>query len=223
MDQSVVVRPFAIVVGAGPGVSGSFARRLTTDGWDVGLLGADDAVLADLGDELRGSGASVLTENADITKVSAATTALTRMASQAGRVDLLHFNPSAYRERDPLTLSVDELLQDVAVGVGGLLVAIQAVRGFMSAGARVTATGSMAADEPNPAAASLGVQKAGLRNVVHSLDAALAPHGIRAVSLTVRGALSREGAFTPDRVADALLAAMRQDEGAWRTEVPYSG
>jgi NAD(P)-dependent dehydrogenase (short-subunit alcohol dehydrogenase family) len=93
----------------------------------------------------------------------------------------------------------------------------------MSAGARVTVTGSMAADKPSRTAASLGVQKAGVRNLVRSLDATLAPDGIRAVSVTVRGSLSREGAFTPDRVADAVWAAAHQDEADWQSEVPYPG
>jgi NADP-dependent 3-hydroxy acid dehydrogenase YdfG len=213
----------AIVVGAGPGVSGSFARLLAADGWDVGLVGADQAVLDELTMDLEGRGATVGTALADVTDTEAATAALTRMAEHTGRVDLLHFNPSAFREKDPLELTVTELLQDVALGVGALLTAIQAVRPFMSAGARVTVTGSMAADKPWHKAASLGVQKAGVRNLVHSIDATLKDDGIRAVSVTVRGTLAKEGPFTPDRVAEALLAAMRQDESSWLTEVPYEG
>jgi NADP-dependent 3-hydroxy acid dehydrogenase YdfG len=213
----------AIVVGAGPGVSGSFARLLADDGWDVGLVGADQAVLDELAKDLEARGATVGRALADVTDTEAATAALTRMAEHTGQVDLLHFNPSAFREKDPLELSVAELLQDVALGVGALLTAVQAVRPFMSAGARVTVTGSMAADQPWHKAASLGVQKAGVRNLVHSIDATLKDAGIRAVSVTVRGTLSKEGPFTPDRVAEALRAAMRQDESSWRTEIPYDG
>jgi NADP-dependent 3-hydroxy acid dehydrogenase YdfG len=213
----------AIVVGAGPGVSGSFARLLADDGWDLGLLGAAEGVLADLAADLEGRGATVGRALVDVTDTAAATAALTRMAEHAGRVDLLHFNPSAFREKDPLELTVPELLEDVALGVGALLTSVQAVRPYMPAGGRVTVTGSMAADQPWHKAASLGIQKAGVRNLVHSLDAALAGDGIRAVSVTVRGTLSREGAFTPDRVARALLAAMQQEESDWRSEVPYSG
>ena len=93
----------------------------------------------------------------------------------------------------------------------------------MSAGGRVTVTGSMAADKPWHKAASLGVQKAGVRNLVHSLDTTLKPDGIRAVTVTVRGTLSREGAFTPDHVAEAIWAAANQDEEFWQVEVPYAG
>ena len=213
----------AVIVGAGPGVSGSFARLLADDGWDLGLLGASQDVLDELAQDLRGRGATVGPALVDVTDAAAAHDALTRMAEHTGRVDLLHFNPSAFREKDPLELSVPELLEDVALGVGALLTSVQAVRPFMAAGGRITVTGSMAADEPWHKAASLGVQKAGVRNLVHSLDATLEGDGIRAVSVTVRGTLAKEGAFTPDRVAEALLAAMRQDESGWRSEVPYSG
>ena len=213
----------AIIVGAGPGVSGSFARLLADDGWDLGLVGTDQGVLDELAADLEGRGATVGTALADVTDTEAATAAYTRMADHTGRVDLLHFNPSAFREKDPLELTVAELLQDVALGVGALLTAVQAVRPYMSAGARVTVTGSMAADEPWNKAASLGVQKAGVRNLVHSLDTTLKEDGIRAVSVTVRGTLGKEGPFTPDRVGQALFAALQQDESSWRSEVPYTG
>jgi len=212
-----------VVVGAGPGVSGSVSRRYAREGYDVGLVGVDDAVLMTLADELRGLGVEVESAVADITDVAAATAALAGLAERFGRVDVLHFNPSAFREKDPLTLTVPELLEDVALGVGALLTAVQAVRPQLRVGSRVTATGSMAADRPWNRAASLGVQKAGLRNLVRSLDTTLAPDGIRAVSVTVRGTLGKEGPFTPDRVADALYEAAFQHEDEWRTEVPYAG
>jgi NAD(P)-dependent dehydrogenase (short-subunit alcohol dehydrogenase family) len=215
--------PVVVVVGAGPGVSGSVARRFARDGYDVGLLGIDASELEGLAETLRDGGVDVDAAVADITDVEACTAAVTRLGDYFGRIDVLHFNPSAFRQKDPLHLSVPELLQDVALGVGALLTAVQAARPFMSAGGRVTVTGSMAADKPWNEAASLGVQKAGVRNLVRSLDTTLAPDGIRAVSVTVRGTLSREGAFTPDRVADAIHAAAGRPEDGWRTEVPYEG
>ena len=155
--------------------------------------------------------------------MEACTAAIAELGEYFGRIDVLHFNPSAFRQKDPLHLTVRELLEDVALGVGALLTAVQAARPFMGVGGRVTVTGSMAADKPWNEAASLGVQKAGVRNLVRSLDTTLEPDGIRAVSVTVRGTLSREGAFTPDRVAEAIHAAAYQDEADWRTEVPYEG
>ena len=216
-------RPVVVVVGAGPGVSGSVARRFADEGYDVGLLGQDQAVLDELVRDLEARGAAVGHAVVDITDERAARDAVRRMGEHTGRIDVLHFNPSAFREKDPLSLTVPELLEDVALGVGALLTVVQAARPYLSSGARISVTGSMAADDPWEGAASLGVQKAGVRNLVHSLDKTLAPDGIRAVSVTVRGSLAREGAFTPDRVADALWAAVTADDAQWRSEVPYAG
>ena len=218
-------RPVVLVVGAGPGVSGSLACAWAAEGYDVGLVGLRQDVLDELAERVRAVApdAAVESRTADLTDVAGASAAVTAVAERWGRVDVLHFNPSAFRQEDPLTLTVDHLLADVALGVGALLTAIQAARPFLTAGSRVTVTGSMAADKPWNQAASLGVQKAGVRNLVHSIDATLRDDGIRAVSVTVRGTLSDEGPFHPDRVAEALVAAARQPEDDWETEVPYSG
>ncbi|MCV2489979.1 SDR family oxidoreductase [Geodermatophilus sp. YIM 151500] len=212
-----------VVVGAGPGISGSLARRYARDGCTVGLIGSNEERVRELETELRGSGTDVRSAVLDITDTEATTEALSAMGAAFGHVDVLHFNPSAYREKTPLELTVEELLADVALGVGALLTAVQAVRPYLRSGSRITVTGSVAADEPSHRAASLGVQKAGLRNLVQSLDATVKADGIRAVSVTVRGTLSAEGPFTPDRVAEALHAAARQADDGWRTEIPYDG
>lgn len=208
-----------VVVGAGPGVSGSLARLYAAEGWSVGLVGNDEAVQADLAATL--TGVQVERRVADVSDPVAGRQAVADVAERLGRVDVLHVNPSAYREADPLHLTVDDLLADVRLGVGVLLTAVQAAHPWMGPGARVSATGSMAADEPNHVAASLGVQKAGLRNLVLSLDRTLQGEGMRAVSVTVRGALAKEGTFSPDSVAAAILAATRQDEAAWQAEVSH--
>ena len=208
------MRPVIVVVGAGPGVSGSVARRFADEGYDVALLGQDQAVLDELAADCEARG---------VTDEQAARDAVRRFSEHTGRIDVLHFNPSAFREKDPLSLTVTELLEDVALGVGALLTVVQAARPYMSAGARVSVTGSMAADDPWEGAASLGVQKAGVRNLVRSLDKTLSKDGIRAVSVTVRGTLAKEGAFTPDRVAEALWSAVSTADADWRSEVPYSG
>jgi NAD(P)-dependent dehydrogenase (short-subunit alcohol dehydrogenase family) len=120
-----------------------------------------------------------------------------------------------------LELTPEELLDDLRLGVASLLTAVQAARPSMSAGARVTVTGSLAADRPWNRAASLGVQKAALRNLVASLDVTLAPDGIRAVTVTVNGTLDPATEFAPDKVAAAILDAARRPDEGWTAEVPY--
>ena len=58
---------------------------------------------------------------------------------------------------------------------------------------------------------------------MRSLDAALRPDGVRAMSLTVNGTLAPDTRFAPDLVADALFAAAMRADDAWTAEVAYDG
>ena len=215
--------PVIVVVGAGPGVGGHVARRFARDGYAVGLVSRGARPLEELADSLTAGGSDTAWDALDVTDAEALGRAIDGYGRRWGRIDVVHFNPSAFREKDPLQLSPAELLEDVALGVGALLTAVQAARPWMHASGRVLVTGSMAADRPWHQAASLGVQKAGLRNLVLSLDTTLTPDGIRAVSVTVRGTLAPDGPFAPERVAEALWRAAHQPEETWQAEVPYSG
>ncbi len=215
--------PVIVVVGAGPGVGASVARRFGREGYDVALIARTAPALDALGKDLQAEGITTGWTRLDVADADELTEAVTRFGRQSGRIDVLHFNLSTFRRQDPLHLSADELLDDVRRGVASLLTAVQAARPFMTAGARVTATGSMAADRPWHEAASLGVQKAGLRNLVRSLDATLRPDGIRAVTVTVNGTLAVGTAFDPDRVAEAIHAAAVRSDDAWTDEVDHDG
>ncbi len=215
--------PVLLVVGAGPGLGASVARRFGREGYDVALVARSEERLASLGKSLQADGITTGWSAIDVTDPDALTAAVQRFGAHAGHLDVLHFNPSRFRQKDPLSLTPDELLDDVRLGVAPLLTLAQAARPFLPRGGRIVATGSMAADRPWHEAASLGVQKAGLRNLVRSLDATLRDEGTRAVSVTVNGTLEPGTPFDPDRVADAVHAAVTQPEDTWRDEVPYDG
>ena len=52
-------RPVAVVIAAGPGVSGSLARRFAREGYDLALVGRETDVLHALAGELEARGATV--------------------------------------------------------------------------------------------------------------------------------------------------------------------
>jgi NADP-dependent 3-hydroxy acid dehydrogenase YdfG len=212
-----------IVVGVGPGLGAAVARRFGRAGYDVALLARTEASLASLGEALKSEGITAGWSAVDITDDAALRAAITRFGEYTGHLEAVHFNPSAFTEKGPLELSPAELLRDVHLGVASLLTVVQAARPFMADGGRITAAGSMTADRPWAGAASLGVQKAGLRNLVAAIDATLKGDGIRAASLTVRGTLAAGTAFDPSRVADAVFALSQRPADAWTTEASYDG
>lgn len=215
--------PVVVVVGAGPGLGTAVARRFGRGGYDVALVARTEASLTRIGESLQADGVTAGWSAADITDQDALRAAVTRFGKHTGHIEVVHFNPSAFTQKGPLELSAAELLRDVHLGVASLLTAVQAARPFMSDGGRITATGSMSADQPWAGAASLGVQKAGLRNLVTSIDASLKSDGIRAASVTVRGTIAAGTPFDPDRIADAIFDTSRRPADGWTTEVSYDG
>ncbi len=94
-------RPVIVIVGAGPGVSGSVARRFARDGYDVGLIGVDEAQLGELTIDLESIGARVSHVVTDITDRDAATAAVSGLGSvSAGSTSFTSTRvPSARRIR----------------------------------------------------------------------------------------------------------------------------
>jgi NAD(P)-dependent dehydrogenase (short-subunit alcohol dehydrogenase family) len=215
--------PLIVVVGAGPGMGASVARRFGREGYDAALISMPPEQLEETGKQLQSEGITTGWTPVDVKDNDALREAITRFGQRSDRIDVLHFNPSAFRQKDPLQLSPTELAEDMQVGVGALLTAVQAARPFMSPGARITATGSMAADEPWNEACSLGVQKAALRNLVYSIDTTLRGDGIRAVSVTIQGSLKKGTAFDPELIADFIYSAATQPESSWHNELSYDG
>jgi NAD(P)-dependent dehydrogenase (short-subunit alcohol dehydrogenase family) len=215
--------PHYVVLGAGPGLGLAVARRFASAGYSITLATRLAEQAEPLAASLRAEGHTAEGVGIDLLDPDDVAAVVRTAGRRQGQLDVLHFHPSAWRERDPLHLTVPELLEDVAVGAGALLPAVQAARAFMTAGARVLVTGSAAADTPWHGAASLGVQKAAVRNLVTSLDATLAPDHIRAVAVQINGVLAAEGPFSPPPIAEAMWQAVNRPDDDWTAHVAYNG
>lgn len=215
--------PVLLVLGAGPGLGAAVAARFAREGYAVELAvrTPEDAEELVASFTRTSPSADVTGLAVDLTDPADVTRTVTGVGERHGRIDVLHFNPSAFRMATPLTLTVAELFEDLALGVAPLLPAVQAALPFMSAGSRVLVTGSAAADTPWNEAASLGVQKAAVRNLVTSLDTTLTEHGVRAVAVQINGVLGREGTFSPPPIAEAMYAAVSRADDAWTPQVGY--
>ena len=221
-----MTNPVAVVVGVGPGLGSAVASQFGRAGYDVALLARTQSRVTAIGEQLQAEGVTAGWTTADVADAAELSAAVARFGEHSGSIDVLHYNPVAFRPVPAGRLTAQELLDDLAIGTAGLLTAAAAARPFMGAGSVVLASGSVAADRPMRSAASLGVQKAALRNLVGALDRDLRTDGIRAASLTVRGTLERGTAFDPDLVAAVFVRLAQQArEGVedWRSEVTYDG
>jgi len=214
----------AVIIGAGPGVGTATARRLAREGYDLGLVARDESRLAGTAKALEAEGAAVGYAVADTTDADALTRALTAMGDHTGRIDVLLFNPSRWRQATARELTAADLLDDLAIGTAGLLTTVRAVlpRMLEQHTGTILVTGGGAADAAMREGASLAVQKAALRALVRALARDLAPEGIHVATVTVRGTIAEGTPFAPDTIADAyagLVAETASDPAGWRTVV----
>jgi NADP-dependent 3-hydroxy acid dehydrogenase YdfG len=219
-----VSKPIALVIGAGPGLGRASALRFARAGYDVGLVSRREETVRTLAEEVSAAGADAGWAAADIADAEALGNAIRRMAEHTGRVDVLHFNPSAVREASARELTAAQLLADLAVGTAGLLTAVQAALPTLldQHTGTILVTGSGVADHPFPAFASLGVQKAAIRNLTLAMAADLKPEGIHVATVTVRGNLEEGTPTSPTAVADVLFALAEEtagDPSGWRAHV----
>jgi short-subunit dehydrogenase len=213
-----------LVVAAGPGLGAAVARRFAREGFAVGLLARSAPRLADLAAELRSLGAAqVAAGEADAADPAALRAALEGLRGELGDPTVLVFNGSEYVEGRPTEVGHDAFVHGLEVGVGAALVSVQAVAPAMRAAGRgtIVLTGSVAADQPSVSAATVGVAKAALRNYAASLHKELAPDGVHATTVTIRGVLQGPKALDLDEIAQRYWALHAAPADAWVAEVPF--
>jgi len=212
----------ALIVGAGDGLSASFARKLASAGWNVALAARRPERLALLAGEIGATWHGC--DASDPAQVTA-------LFEAAGPLDLVHYNPS-FRVRGPIaTLDPEAVRQTLAVtAFGGFLVAQQAARLFLAQGhGTIVLTGASASVKGYAQSAPFAMGKFALRGLAQSLARELHPQGVRVLHVVVDGGIrsahrpALEGApdalLDPDAIAETMLALIAQPRSVWTDEV----
>jgi NAD(P)-dependent dehydrogenase (short-subunit alcohol dehydrogenase family) len=210
-----------VVVGAGPGLGASLARRFAREGYRPVLLARDPHRLVDA--DLDAAGAVRLA--ADAADPAALRTALAAAVAEVGDPEVLLFNPSPTVEAPPSEVSPDDVLMGLRVVAVGAVVTTQAVLpAMLSAGhGSLLFTGSGAALRPWAPMVAVAMQKAALRAYVLALADEVAPRGVHAGLVTVQGVLGSRPELAPDAVAEHFWAAHSSPPEQWRADVQVTG
>ncbi|MGZ4638641.1 MAG: SDR family NAD(P)-dependent oxidoreductase [Actinomycetes bacterium] len=212
-----------VIVAAGPGLGLAVARRFAREGATIGLVARSRVRLAELAEGLRADGTTVAVAEADVADPVSLRGALAALRELLGDTTVLVFNASEWVEGTPTGVGYDEFLHGLRVGVGAALLSVQEAAPAMRAAGRGTIllTGSVAAEKPSVAAATVGVAKAGLRNLALSLHRELEPEGVQALTVTIRGVLQGPSALAVDEIADHYWRLHTQPRGSWSAVVSH--
>ncbi|MFN7320110.1 MAG: SDR family NAD(P)-dependent oxidoreductase [Methylobacterium sp.] len=199
------------IIGAGPGIGMALARRFGREGHAIGLIARSQGIDT-LAAELAAEGLKAKAYRADATVPSTIGEVLADIEANLGPVNVMVFNAAAVSYLPLTQLTPAQLVADFTVGVASALAASQAVAPGMIArgGGSILLTGGGFAYRPVAALASLGVQKAGLRNLAFSLAEDLGPKGIRVGTVSILGMVKPETDFDPALIAERFWA-LHQD------------
>jgi len=139
-----------------------------------------------------------------------------------GAIDVLHYNVASIRKATLEEQPRDAFNTDLAVNIGGALVAAQSVASKMSerGAGTILLTGGGLALEPNQDYLSLSIGKAGIRAMAHALFQGLREKGIHVATVTVAAAVS-PGSKSAEAVAEHFWQLHSQPKGSWTPEVKY--
>jgi len=215
--------PGAVVIGAGPGIGRSVARRFAREGLPVALVARRRAGLDAVAEEVGQLGVPVVALTADTADEDALRTALDTAAAQLGEPDVLVYNAAIIQPDAPGELSVQAHQQAWAVNVVGALNAAAHVGPGMArrGGGTILITGGM--PETNPRYVSLSLGKAGVRALVSLLDQEYGAAGVHVATVTVAGPVAPDTAFDPDQIAEHYWLLHTQPRERWQSEVLFSG
>jgi NADP-dependent 3-hydroxy acid dehydrogenase YdfG len=227
--------PVIAIVGAGPGLGRSIARRFGREGFTVALIARSAANLDRLAAELGASGIKAAGFAGDVLDRPSLTAALSAAADRLGPVDVLEYSPAAHGAppgqamTDVLSVTAENVQPQVEFYVYGAITAVRAVLGGMlerGHGTLLFTTGASSA-VTMPPMGNVGIAGAGLRNYALALHAALADRGVYAAHVPLAVYLGSGGPETqPDTVAELywdLYLSRDQPERLYSALPPIPG
>ncbi|MHC2333289.1 SDR family NAD(P)-dependent oxidoreductase [Bradyrhizobium sp. USDA 4454] len=210
-------------IGAGPGMGFATAERFAREGFQVVLAARSIARTRELAERLIKKGYKADAREVDASDPKGIAALVTDVQKQHGSIDVLHYNAASPRKATLSEQPRDSFNDDLAVNIGGALVAAQAVAPKMEeqkSGA-ILLTGGGFALAPSPDFLSISIGKAGVRALAYGLFEAFREKGIHVATVTVCTLVSPESKEA-SAVAEHFWRLYSQPKDSWTVETSYA-
>ncbi len=216
----------ALIVGAGPGISGSLARQLAGLGVKVALAARNTQKLDAL---CRAIGAVAL--SADASDPKSVASLFEQAKARIGDPQIVVYNAGA-RAQGPLA-DLDPASVQKSMGItafGGFLVVQQAAKCMLPQGhGAILLTGATASVKGFAHSSAFAMGKFALRGLAQSAARELGPKGIHVAHFVIDGAVRAaqrpdpaerpDSTLDPDAIAQAYINVLNQPRSAWSQEI----
>lgn len=210
--------PTLAIIGAGPGLGATVARRFSREGFSVALVSRNAERIEALAASLREEGIEARGYAADVRDRTALRDALDQAASDLGPVEVLQYSPLPAKEflRPVLETTPDDLQGAIDFSVHGLLVAVHQVQQHMRflGGGTVLLVNGGSAVRPAAKFAGTSVSFAAESALAQMLHEELAGDDIHVAQLIVPGAIEKgHPRKDPEVLADRLWTLHTERDG----------
>ena len=223
----------AAVLGVGPGLGATVARRFAREGFAVGLMARGEESLAAAREEVEGTGGTALAVTADATDAASVASAFDRVRKELGTPEVFVYNAGAFQMGGILELSPEQFDACLRANCSGAFYGAQQVLPAMVERGRGTIilTGATAALRGSARFAALATGKFGLRALAQSMAREFGPQGIHVAHVIIDGQINtprlreaqpdREEStiLSPESIAEAYWQVHAQDPTAWTLEL----
>jgi short-subunit dehydrogenase len=210
-------------IGAGPGIGYATAERFAKEGFRIILSARNLSRLSELAEKLKTQGYTVETQTVDASDPNSVEALIESTVERYGTLDVLHYNAANLRKETLAEQAITSFNSDLAVNVGGAMVAAQTAIKTMSAGNKGTIllTGGHFALTPNPEYVSLSLGKAGIRALAFALFEPSKALDVHVATVTV-AAYVQPYSSEATAIGEEFWKLHTQAKDAWTVEAVYS-
>lgn len=194
----------ALVIGVGPGLGLALVKKFFSVNYKIIMVARSLEKLREFAATISGSEEGIARYQADAGDRDSIETTLNNILNEQGVPDIIIYNVSVLRPASPSKIDYNTFLEDFKINVGGALMTYQKVRPAMQekGGGIFIFTGGGLSLSPFHEFASLGVGKAGLRNLVACMAQENKDSGIKVYTITINGVIEKGTLFDPEKIAE---------------------
>lgn len=210
-------------IGTGPGMGIATAARFASEGFHTVVASRNTDNLGALAGRALPAGSSHEVQRVDATDAGSVRDLVSQVIDRRGAIDVLHYNAASLRQATILDQPAETFLSDLSINVANAMLAIQAVAPsmFKRGEGTILLTGGGFGVKPNPNFVSLGIGKAAIHNLVHSLFESFKAKGVHIGFVNV-AAIVEPDTEAAAAVGEAFWQMHAAQPSDWTPETLYT-
>lgn len=213
----------AVIIGAGPGLGASLAKRFAKEGYTAALIARSAEKVKAIQDEIESLGQKALSIKADVTNDEDLNKAFKLIEQNSGHTEVLIYNAGHFQMQSVLDIDPEGFRESWEINCMGAFTCSKLALPSMLDNKKGTIifTGATASKRGGAMFSRLAVGKFGLRALAESMAREFGPKGIHVAHTIIDGQINTPSLIerSPDRIPETLLSPDAIAEQYWQLHI----